>query len=47
MASKKMMGWGVVIVAILIALTQAANWSGSLQYLWALLVLIWGFMSFK
>lgn len=47
MLSKSVMGWGAVIVAILMALTQALSWTGSLNYLWAALVLIWGFLSFK
>ncbi len=47
MTSKQTMGWGAVVLAILVALTEALTWSGSLNYLWAVLVLIWGFMSFK
>jgi hypothetical protein len=47
MLSKGMMGGGAVLVAILIAVTELMSWSGSLHYLWALLVLIWGIMSFK
>jgi len=47
MFSKQVMGWGVVIVGVLIGLTEFMGWSGSLNYLWAVLVLIWGFMSFK
>jgi len=45
--STKMMGWTAVVVGILMGLTEFMGWSGSLNYLWALLVLIWGFMSFK
>ena len=47
MFSKQVMGWGAVMVGVLIALTEVMGWSGSLNYLWAVLVLIWGFMSFK
>lgn len=42
--SKTFMVWSSVIVGILIALTEAMAWTGSLNYLWALLVIIWGFM---
>ncbi|GEM_PF-3047273 len=46
MVSKGTMGWGAIIVAILMALTVAMDWNMSLHYLWAVLVAIWGFMSF-
>ncbi|MEK6915788.1 MAG: hypothetical protein AABW89_04580 [Nanoarchaeota archaeon] len=42
--SKTFMVWSSVVVGILIALTEAMAWTGSLNYLWALLVIIWGFM---
>jgi len=42
--SKAFMVWSSVIVGILIALTEAMTWPGSLNYLWAILVIIWGFM---
>lgn len=45
--SKGMMGGGAIIMAILIALTQGLNWAGWLQYIWAIIVLIWGLMSLK
>ena len=47
MMSKSQMGWGAVIVGVLMALTQFFGWSGNLHYLWAVLVLISGFMSIK
>ncbi|MBI2057364.1 MAG: hypothetical protein HYT63_00030 [Candidatus Yanofskybacteria bacterium] len=45
--SKKTMGWGAVLVAVLIAATQYFNLSANLNYLWALLVLVWGLKAFK
>jgi len=47
MMSKGVMGGGAIVVAILIAITEATGLTNSLQYIWALLVLIWGFMSFQ
>ncbi len=47
MTSKKVMGWGAVVVAVLMALTEWQNWSGGLNYLWAVLVAVWGVMSLK
>ena len=47
MLSKGMMGWGAVLVGVLIALTQYMSWSGSLNYLWAVLVLLWGLAALK
>ena len=45
--SKGMMGWGAVLVGVLIAATEYFGLSGNLNYLWALLVLIWGVKAFK
>ena len=42
--SKTFMVWSSVVVGILIALTEAMAWPGSLNYLWAIIVIIWGFM---
>lgn len=47
MLSKSMMGWGAVIVGVLMAATEYLAWSGSLNYLWAVLVLLWGLSAFK
>lgn len=47
MFSKSVMGGGAVLVAILLALTEMLGWSGDLNYLWAVLVLIWGIAAFK
>lgn len=44
---KKTMGWTAVVVGILIALNEALGWSGGLNYLWAVLVALWGLMSLK
>lgn len=45
--NKGMFAWTAVIVGVLIALTEAMSWSGTLNYVWAALVLIWGFMAMK
>ena len=47
MLSKGMMGWGAVLVGVLIALNEYMAWSGNLNYLWAVIVLVWGFMALK
>ena len=47
MFSKGVMGGGAIIVAILIALTTYMTWPGYLNYIWAVIVLLWGLMSFK
>jgi len=47
MLSKGMMGGGAVVVAILLALTEFLGWTGNLNYLWAVLVLLWGLAAFK
>jgi len=47
MFSKSMMGWGAVLVGVLIAATTFLEWNTNLNYLWSLLVLIWGFAAFK
>jgi len=36
------MGGGAIFLAIVIAATQALSLQGELNYLWALLALIWG-----
>lgn len=43
--NKGLFSWSAVVVGVLIALTELMSWSGSLNYLWALLVLIWGFIA--
>ena len=45
--SKQMMGWGAIVVGVLIVLTELMGWRGDLNYLWAVLVLIWGVKAFK
>jgi len=37
--TKGFLGWSGIVLAVIIALNQAFNWAGWLQYLWALLVL--------
>ena len=46
MASKSMMGWGAIILAVLIVLSELMAWPGWTSYIWAALALIWGIMSF-
>lgn len=43
--SKTMMGVPAVVVGILIAATQYLSLPGYLQYVWALLVLLWGIIA--
>lgn len=40
--TKNLLGWSEIVLAILITLNQALTWPGSLQYLWAILVVIFG-----
>ncbi|MEK6914370.1 MAG: hypothetical protein AABW83_01855 [Nanoarchaeota archaeon] len=44
MLSREVMGGGAVVVGILLALTELMQWPGSLNYIWATLVLIWGIL---
>lgn len=45
MVSKQLMGWGAVVLAVVITLTQAFGWPSSLHYFWAALALIWGIIT--
>jgi len=45
--NKKTMGWTAVVVGVLMALTEYLAWTGSWNYLWAVLVIVWGLMSLK
>jgi hypothetical protein len=45
--SSGMFAWSAVLVGVLIALTELMSWSGTMNYVWALLVLVWGFMAMK
>jgi hypothetical protein len=47
MLSKKGMGWTAVAVGVLIAVGEGTGWNGNLNYLWAVLVALWGLMSLK
>ena len=42
MLSKEILGIGAILDGILIALTQYMGWPANLQYLWAVLAVIWG-----
>jgi hypothetical protein len=44
---KKMMGWTAVVVGLLMAATEFWAWNGNFNYLWAVLVLVWGIMDLK
>lgn len=39
------MGYGAVLVGVLIALNTYMAWPTNLNYLWSVLVLAWGVMS--
>ena len=43
--NKRFFNWSAVVVGVLIAATELMGWSGNLNYLWAVLVLIWGFVA--
>jgi|TARA_B100000315_G_C14570631_1_gene585278 hypothetical protein len=45
--SKEVMGWGAVAVGVLMGLTEWQSWNGYLNYLWAVLVLLWGVSGLK
>ena len=47
MLSKPVLGWGAILVGILIALTEYLAWSGNVNYLWAVLVLVLGIATLK
>ena len=47
MLSKGMMGGGAILLAILIVLTMLLDLPETLNYLWALLALIWGILTLK
>jgi hypothetical protein len=44
---KKTMGWGAIVVGVLVALTEFMTWPGYMNYVWAILVLIWGITALK
>lgn len=44
MPSKGLMGWGAIILAVLIALGELMTWPGWTSYVWAVLALLWGIM---
>ena len=41
------MGWTAVVVGVLMLLTEWQQWNGNWNYLWGVLVLLWGGMSLK
>jgi len=46
MFSNTTLGWGAILVGVLIALTEyVSSWNSSLNYLWAVIVLIWGIIA--
>ena len=47
MLSKKGMGWTAVAVGVLIAVNESMGWDGNWNYLWAVLVALWGLMNLK
>ncbi len=46
MNQKMMMAGGPVLFGVLVAATQYLGWNGSLQYLWALVAVVWGLMAY-
>ena len=47
MLSKQYMGWGAILLAVVMAVVEMMGLTGSLTYLWALIVLVWGVMALK
>jgi hypothetical protein len=47
MLSKQYMVGGAVLVGVLMVLTEYLGWGGSLNYVWALLVLVWAYLTWK
>jgi uncharacterized protein (DUF983 family) len=39
------MGWGAIVLAVLMALTVALKWPKWLHYVWAVMVLVSGILS--
>lgn len=46
MVSKTMMGGGAILLAILIVLTVVLSLPETLHYIWALVALVWGILTF-
>jgi len=44
---KKMMGGSAIVVGGLIALTEFMSWPAYLNYVWAVVVAVWGVMALK
>jgi len=40
------MGWGAIVLSVLMVLTVVLNWPKWLHYVWAVMVLISGLLSF-
>ena len=45
--SKQIMGGGAIFVAFVMMATQYFGLPGYLNYIWAVLVLVWGLRAFK
>ncbi len=46
MLSKTIMGSGAILMAIVVALTNLLSWPNYLQYIWAVVIAIWGIITF-
>ena len=47
MGSKQYLGWGAVLLAVVMAVAEYMGSPSSLVYLWALIVAVWGFLALK
>ena len=43
---ESVMGGGAILIALLIAATQLLKWPKWLNYVWAVIILIWGVLAF-
>lgn len=43
--NKGLFAWTAVVAGIMIALTELFSWPGAINYLWAVLVSVWGFIA--
>lgn len=46
MFSKTILGSGAILMAIVVSLTNLLAWPNYLQYIWAVVIAIWGIITF-
>lgn len=46
MFSKTIMGSGAILMAIVVSLTNFLAWPSYLHYIWAVVIAVWGIISF-